>query len=533
MLVCLFLYCSFVFVWEPQVSRALNRALNGVVVRPPNLSAVASSSAPGASLPVSSPVSTAATDSASSAFVPDNDAAGRTADALSTAMAGFPSLDVRSSSPPSSPLSTRYGALSSHADGRLPVVGSSRVENSAQRPLPSGDRFASLNSVGSSSGGGLVSGELSSASMDAGMGKGSGSSLGNLVSPDASWRQSASSAGSVPRETTPSRSSSARSTVATIRRGLFGSIGGGGSSSPSVTPTDGASVGGAGGADSPARAKWRREAWAGWLDNSTLSLAAMPKDFVVDSSDTAISTGLRLFPCRARSETSVALTRGRSNVGGSSTGGAGSSAADASSTASGEFKRRFLGVSTRYIMLLSPHGLRSHLLKVKLIRHLHDIVRITFKRSRPELVTFELLSATDPCAPNEEVVCIMPDGLSDCVELIKDALADSESVQPTTPSMAGTPLAGMGLGSPSTEAVPDAGTISPTAAVEAAAGAAASPVVIGAGDDAGVGKASGPGSHSPFGVDNSNSKTRDAEAQVPQPPARDVLQRLDAEPAPP
>lgn len=532
-LVLMHLFLSFFIICrESQVSRALNRALNGVVVRPPNLSAVASSSAPGASLPVSSPVSTAATDPASSAFAPDNDAAGRAADALSAAMAGSPSLDVRPSSPPSSPLSTRHGASSSRTDGRLPVGGTSRVENSAQRPLPSGDRFASLNSAASSSGGGLVSGDLSLASMDAGLSKGSGSSLGNLISPDAMWRQSASSAGAVPRETTPSRSSSARSTVATIRRGLFGSIGGGGSSSPSVTPTDGASAGGAGGADSSARAKWRREAWAGWLDNSTLSLAAMPKDFVVDSSDPAISTGLRLFPCRARSETSVALTRGRSKVGGSNAGGAGTSAADASSAASGEFKRRFLGVSTRYIMLLSPHGLRSHLLKVKLIRHLHDIVRITFKRSRPELVTFELLSATDPSAPNEQVVCIMPDGLSDCVELIKDALADSDSVQPTTASMAGTPLAGMGHGSPSTQSVPVAGAISPTAAVEAAAAGAAA-VVIGAGGDVGVGKASGPGIQAPFGLDNSNSGTWDAEAQVPQPPARNVVQRLDAEPAPP
>lgn len=310
-------------------------------------------------------------------------------------------------------------------------------------------------------------------------------------------------------------------------------MGGGGSSSPSVNPTDGASVSGAGGADSSARAKWRREAWAGWLDNSALSLAAMPKDFVVDSSDTAISTGLRLFPCRARSETSVALARGRSKVGGSNAGGGGSSAGDAIGSASGEFKRRFLGVSTRYIMLLSPHGLRSHLLKVKLIRHLHDIVRITFKRSRPELVTFELLSATDPSAPNEQVVCIMPDGLSDCVELIKDALADSESVQPTTTSMAGTPLAGMGLGSPSNESVPVSGVVSPTTAVEAgSACAAASPAVIGA-DDVGVGKASGPGSQAPFGVDKSNSGTRDAEAQVPQPPARDVVERLGADPAPP
>jgi len=111
-------------------------------------------------------------------------------------------------------------------------------------------------------------------------------------------------------------------------------------------------------------------------------------------------------------------------------------------SSSGEFKRRFLGVSTRYFMLLSPHGLRSHLLKVKLIRHLHDIVRITFKRSRPELVTFELLSATDPSAPNEQVVCIMPDGLSDCVELIKNALADSDSVQPLSTPAASTSSAG-------------------------------------------------------------------------------------------
>jgi len=413
-----------------QVSRALNRALNGVVVRPPNLSAL--TSPPTAALPVFSPVSTAATDHATSAFAPDDEAAGRPKDTISSSAAGSLSLNGRPRSPPSSPLSAGQGVLSPDAEGRPPLGGTSRTEpdgtvGSAQRPLPTRDWVRSLASAGSSGG-------LTSASIDAGLGLGqvgSGSSLGNLVSPDVLSRHPASSAGTpVHREPAPSRSSSARSTVATIRRGLFGSMGGGSSSSPSGGAADSTSST-KGRVDSSGRAKWRREAWAGWLDDRTLPLGSIPKDFVVDSSDAAITTGLRLFSCRARSETSVAAARGRGRASGSASG-----VSDMPSS-SGEFKRRFLGVSTRYFMLLSPHGLRSHLLKVKLIRHLHDIVRITFKRSRPELVTFELLSAADPSAPNEQVVCIMPDGLSDCVELIKNALADSDSVQPlSTPAAA-------------------------------------------------------------------------------------------------
>lgn len=384
----------------------------------------------------------------------------------------------------------------------------------------------------------MATGAMAAANMEAGPCKGgSGSSLGNLVSPDVLRRQTANgSCLPPPREGPPSRSSSARSTVATIRRGLFGSIGGGSSSSHSGVVTDGASTAVAGIVDSPARAKWRREAWAGWLDDSTLSLSSMPKDFVVDSSDAAITTSLRLFPCRARSESSVTVPRVRTKGGSSTAVGSGSAAADASSAASGEFKRRFLGVSTRYFMLLSPNGLRSHLLKVKLVRHLHDIVRITFKRSRPELVTFELLSATDPSAPNEQVVCIMPDGLSDCVELIKIALADSESVQPTTASVAGTPLAAAGASRPSGESVADAGAITPTAAVaEGTAGASPLPAAGSPGGGGGVSgsPAIGGAGAAPCGHENSSFGRRDAAALELLPPARDVTQGLDAEPAPP
>eukprot|EP00168_Porphyra_purpurea_P011151 TRINITY_DN2813_c0_g1_i1.p1 TRINITY_DN2813_c0_g1~~TRINITY_DN2813_c0_g1_i1.p1 ORF type:complete len:1064 (-),score=268.75 TRINITY_DN2813_c0_g1_i1:418-3609(-) len=426
---------SFFDKSDAEVSRALNRALNGVVVRPPILSAVAASPTPG--LPVFSPVSTAAADHVTSGFAPDDETSRRPKETMPSFAAGSLDLNGRPPSPPSSPLSAGQRLLSPDAEGRPPVGGTSRAKpdgtmGSAQRPLLTRDRVRSTRSVD-------FLGGVTSASVDAGLGLGqggSGSSLGNLISPDVLNRHPASTAGTpMQREPAPSRSSSARSTVATIRRGLFGSMGGGSSSSPSggaadsISPTKG-------GVDSPGRAKWRREAWAGWLDDRTLPLGSIPKDFVVDSSDAAITTGLRLFSCRARSETSAAAARGRGRASGSSSG------LNDMTSSSGEFKRRFLGVSTRYFMLLSPQGLRSHLLKVKLIRHLHDIVRITFKRSRPELVTFELLSAADPSAPNEQVVCIMPDGLSDCVELIKNALADSDSVQPLSTSVASTSIGG-------------------------------------------------------------------------------------------
>lgn len=151
------------------------------------------------------------------------------------------------------------------------------------------------------------------------------------------------------------------------------------------------------------KSPWGRDAKPGWLGDETLSfpLSAMPKGFTVNVMDDRVMTGLRLFPCKARSDRSVGL-RGRSS----------------------EFKRRYVGVSPNYFLLLCPHSNRNHLLEVKLIRYLQDISRITFKRSRPEVVTFEILTSNESLVTPELVVCLMPDGLTECVALIKDYLAE-------------------------------------------------------------------------------------------------------------
>lgn len=217
-----------------------------------------------------------------------------------------------------------------------------------------------------------------------------------------------------------------------------------------------------GGTKSP----WGRDARPGWLNDDSLALplSAMPKGFTVNVMDDRVMAGLRLFPCRARSDRAVAR-----------------------SGKSGEFKRRYVGVCSNYFMLLSPHSNRAHLLEVKLIRLLQDIVRITFKRSRPELVTFEILGAAEGEVPNEHIVCIMPDGLSECVELIKDYLGqkedDSSSSAPPSPSPSADKPADASFAAPLSAATtlppraPDASARCAaigTAAAAAAAGAVAS-----------------------------------------------------------
>lgn len=154
------------------------------------------------------------------------------------------------------------------------------------------------------------------------------------------------------------------------------------------------------------KSPWGRDAKPGWLSNESLAypLSSMPKGFCVNVMDDRVMTGLRLFPCRARSDRTSG-PRGNKSV---------------------EFKRRFVGVSANYFMLLSQHQSRSHMMEVKIIRLLQDIVRITFKRSRPELVTFEILGSPDGDGPNEQLVCIMPEGLHACVELIKEYLDQKE-----------------------------------------------------------------------------------------------------------
>ncbi|CDF40716.1 unnamed protein product [Chondrus crispus] len=163
------------------------------------------------------------------------------------------------------------------------------------------------------------------------------------------------------------------------------------------------------------KSPWGREAKPGWLGDSSLSmsLSAMPKGFTVNVMDDRVMAGLRLFPCKARSDRNY--------------GQGGRSA---------EFKRRYVGVSSNYFLLLCPYSNRHHLLEVKLIRYLQDISRITFKRNRPEVVTFEVLSSNESNITPEFVVCLMPDGLTECVALIKEYLAEgglSEEVGSSSP----------------------------------------------------------------------------------------------------
>lgn len=204
------------------------------------------------------------------------------------------------------------------------------------------------------------------------------------------------------------------------------------------------------------KSPWGRDARPGWLSDESLALplAAMPKGYTVNVMDDRVMAGLRLFPCRARSDRAV--TRAGK---------------------SGEFKRRYVGVCANYFMLLSPHSNRGHLLEVKLIRLLQDIVRITFKRSRPELVTFEILGAAEGEIPNEHIVCIMPDGLSECVELIKDYLGQKEDGAGAAPSTAlpVPPNVGSGMsGASATPADSSSGGLKTGTSDDAASGATVS-----------------------------------------------------------
>lgn len=151
------------------------------------------------------------------------------------------------------------------------------------------------------------------------------------------------------------------------------------------------------------KSPWGRQAKPGWLGDDSLSLplAKMPKGFKVNQMDEHVMAGLRLFPCKARSDRSLGNSRSTS-----------------------EFKRRYVGVSSNYFLLLGPHGHGTHMLEVRLIRYLQDISRITFKRNRPEVVTFEVLSSDESNVNPESVVCLMPDGLKECVALIKEYLAE-------------------------------------------------------------------------------------------------------------
>lgn len=151
---------------------------------------------------------------------------------------------------------------------------------------------------------------------------------------------------------------------------------------------------------------WVRDAKPGWLSEDTMRfpLSAMPaKGFTVNMMDEQVMEGLQLFPCKARAERMT--LRGKTS----------------------EFRRRYVGVSQFYLLLFGQFHNRSHLLEVKLIRYLHDIVRITFKRTRPELVTFSVHAPTeDDENAVERVVCLMPDGLTECVDLIRSHISGED-----------------------------------------------------------------------------------------------------------
>ncbi len=178
---------------------------------------------------------------------------------------------------------------------------------------------------------------------------------------------------------------------------------------------------------------WGTTARAKWLSEESLKypLESMPKGFTVDVMDDSVMAGLRLFPCRAKAERGSKL-RGKN----------------------GDFRRRYVGVSKNYFLLLSPHANRNHLLEVKIIRYLQDIVRIAFKRQRPELVTFELRADKKGEAPNEQIVCVMPDGLKECVKLVKEYLLASPE---NDLDLEGTPRSTASDETPKSS-VPEAGT---------------------------------------------------------------------------
>lgn len=202
----------------------------------------------------------------------------------------------------------------------------------------------------------------------------------------------------------------------------------------------------AGGLFAPAaKTPWGRDAKPGWLDVETLAfpVSAMPKKgFTVNVMDDRVMAGLRLFPCKARADSCTSPTATTT----SSTG-------TPPSSRGGEFRRRYVGVSGHYFMLLSPYANRRHLLEVRLFRYLQDISRITFKRSRPELVTFTMVSADGGV---DRVMCLMPDGLKECVDLIKGFIADDGHAKQVTSqnhshshspvSASDSPAAGVGVG---------------------------------------------------------------------------------------
>lgn len=160
------------------------------------------------------------------------------------------------------------------------------------------------------------------------------------------------------------------------------------------------SKGGAGGLFSEEKSQWDRDAKPGWLGKISHKylLRDIPNGFTVNVLDSHVMAGLRLFPCKAckaESDCNVGLFGGGNDL-----------------------KRQFVGVSAHYFLLLSPRMKRSHLLQVNLICYLQNVSRITFKRSRPELVTFEILNNEEVL--NESVICFMPNGLKECVSLIND-----------------------------------------------------------------------------------------------------------------
>lgn len=182
---------------------------------------------------------------------------------------------------------------------------------------------------------------------------------------------------------------------------------------------------------------WGQTAKAKWLDDESLTypLELVPKGFTVDVLKEEVMAGLRLFPCRAKAERGKGLRGGRN----------------------ADFRRRYVGVSRNYFLLLAPHGSSNNLLEVKIIRYLRHIVRIAFKRQRPELVTFELRSDSKSEGHNEQIVCVMPDGLKECVKLVKEYLLpfisaenelDLEGTPRSTVSSEGTPRSGVSVPTP-------------------------------------------------------------------------------------
>jgi len=202
--------------------------------------------------------------------------------------------------------------------------------------------------------------------------------------------------------------------------------------------------------------KWSAHAEPGWLDESTLSRSVnlVPKSFTVNISKPSVMSGLQLFPCKASYE--IGMISDNTSSSSHSNRNTRSTSHDVKK----DMKRMYVGVSRYYFVLLCPHAHRAELLNLELIRHLSDVARISFKKSKPNVVSFALIThyvhlknsqkhkksnrknkdgdriqieSSNTNIPQDTervtIACEMKDGIADCVALIKTYLGHADQPQ--------------------------------------------------------------------------------------------------------